>query len=114
LGDITDVQYMAGKRETEAMLAALPDTDQLVIFDQQRHVIETMAENIEQATLSQRQALVARLATRIVARGRTVNPSDIEWAGPVRLFFLMLGAPPDGPEPPPPYTAFGIGWYAVG
>jgi hypothetical protein len=101
-GDITDDEYLAAKRESETMLAAVPDSDKLVMFDRHRKVLESMAANLDRATTAQRQELVARLAIRIVARGRSVDPADIEWAGPVRPFFMLLEAPPDGFEPPTP------------
>ena len=38
-GDLTDEQYLSGKREVEAMLAALPTGDKLVLFDRYRKVM---------------------------------------------------------------------------
>jgi hypothetical protein len=98
-GDIGDEDYRAKRRETELLLANVPDADKLVVFDKHRTVIETMAENLDRATPAQKAELVRLLAERIVARGRTVAAVDIKWAGPVRPFFAV-GAPPDGLEPP--------------
>jgi hypothetical protein len=64
-GDITDDAWREAKAEIEASLAALPDDDKLVLFDQQREVLLSMAENIERATPDQLQRLLAKLVERI-------------------------------------------------
>jgi hypothetical protein len=101
-GDITDEEYLADKRETEAMLSEVPDADELVLFD--RKVLETMAANLAVASLERKAELVRMLAETVLARDRTVSAADIEWRGPVRPFFatMLLEAPPDGFEPPTP------------
>ena len=99
-GDITDDEYFAAKRQVAAMLAEVPAIDKLVLFDQHRRVLTTMVANVEAASPPLRAELARRLIRRIVARGRKVSVQDIEWAGPVKPFFLPLEAPPDGFEPP--------------
>ena len=87
------------------MLAELPDPNKLVAFDRNRHVMVTMAENVERATRPQLADLVQLLVERVKARGRTVDPESIEWTPPARPFFepcCVAMAPPDGFEPPTP------------
>ena len=69
------------------MLAELPDANKLVAFDRNRHVMVTMAENIERATRTQLAELVQLLVERVHASGRTVDPATIEWAPPARPLF---------------------------
>ena len=99
-GDITDVEYRAKVRETESLMAELPDGDKLVLFDQHRRVIETMAANIAAASPALGGELVRKVVLTVTARGRTVDSQDIEWSPAVLPFFQMLEVPPDGLEPP--------------
>jgi hypothetical protein len=67
--------------------AELPDPDKLVAFDRNRHVMMTMAENIEKASRPQLAELVQLLVERVQTSGRTVEPASIEWTPPARPFF---------------------------
>jgi hypothetical protein len=61
--------------ETRTMLAELPDPNKLLAFDRNRHVMVTMAENIERATRPQLQELVQLLVERAHASG----PAALLW-----------------------------------
>ncbi len=73
--------------ETRRMLAELPDPNKLVAFDCNRHVMVTMAENVEKATRPQLKELVQLLVERVQAKGLSVDPDSIEWTPPARPFF---------------------------
>jgi hypothetical protein len=49
-GDLTDEDYRREMAETRTMLAELPDPNKLLAFDRNRHVMVTMAENVDRAT----------------------------------------------------------------
>ena len=49
-GDLTDEAYRREMADTGTMLAELHDTNKLVAFDPNRHVMVTMAENVDRAT----------------------------------------------------------------
>ena len=73
--------------ETRRMLAELPDPNKLVAFDRNRHVMVTMAENVEKATRPQLAELVQLLVERVQAKGRSLDPDSIEWTPSARPFF---------------------------
>ena len=73
--------------DTRTMLAELPDPNKLVAFDRNRHVMVTMAENIDRAARPQLAELVQLLVERVKAKGRTVEPASIEWTPPACPFF---------------------------
>jgi hypothetical protein len=86
-GDLTDEDYRRERAETRTMLAELPDPNKLIAFDRNRHVMVTMAENIERATRPQLADLVRLLVERVQASGRSVDPASIAWTPPARPFF---------------------------
>jgi hypothetical protein len=86
-GDLTDEAYRREMAETRTMLAELPDPNKLVAFDRNRHVMVTMAENVDRATRPQLAELVQLLVERVEAKGRTVDPESIESTPPARPFF---------------------------
>ena len=86
-GDLSDDDYRREMSETRTMLAELPDPNKLLAFDRNRHVMVTMAENVEKATRPQLQDLVQLLVERVKAVGRIVDPESIEWTPPARPFF---------------------------
>ena len=89
--------------ETRTMLAELPDPNKLVAFDRNRHVMVTMAENVERATRTQLAELVQLLIERVRAKGRSIEPESdrVDAAGsPVLRASCVAMAPPDGFEPP--------------
>ena len=63
------------------------DPDRLVVFDRNRSVMVTMAENVEKATRPQLQELVQLLVERVQAKERSVDRESIEWTPPARPFF---------------------------
>ncbi len=65
----------------------LSDPNKLVAFDRNRHVMVTMAANVEKATRPQLAELVRLLVERVQAKGRSVEPESIEWTPPARPFF---------------------------
>ena len=73
--------------ETRALLAELPDPDKLVAFVRNRHVMVTMAENVQKATRPQLAELVQLLVKRVQATDRSVEPGSIDWTPPARPFF---------------------------
>ena len=56
-------------------------------FDRNRHIMVTMAENVERATRPQLADLVQLLVERVQAKDRTVDPASIEWTPAARPFF---------------------------
>ncbi len=79
--------------DTRTMLAELPDPSKPVAFDRNRHIMVTMAENIERTTRPQLQELVQLLVERVQARDRTIDPASIEWTPPARPFFGEAALP---------------------
>jgi hypothetical protein len=96
-GDLSEPDYRREQLATRDLLAAIPDESRVVAFDRNRRVIESMAENVEAATLLQRQELARLLIERVEVRHHEVE--SVVWTGPTRPFFAV-GAPPDGLEPP--------------
>ena len=72
-GKLSDEDYRHQMAETRTMLAELPDPNKLVAFDRNRHVMVTIAENVERATKPQLAELIQLLVERIEATGRTVS-----------------------------------------
>ena len=60
--------------ETRTMLAELPDPNKLVAFDRNRHIMVTMAENVERATRPQLADLVQLLVERSPGQGQDRGP----------------------------------------
>jgi hypothetical protein len=58
-----------------------------VALDRNRHIMVTMAENVERATRQQLSEVVQLLVERVTASGRTVDSESIEWTPPARPFF---------------------------
>ena len=88
-GDIDEADYRRDKADVEARLAALPDRDKLVLFDRQREVLLSMAENLQRATPAQVQELLAKLVERIeITDGRVTR---IVWVPAARPFFAASG-----------------------
>lgn len=63
----------------------MPDNDKLVMFDRQREVLLSMAENIAQATPDQLQALLSQVVERVETADREVV--RVVWTSPARPFF---------------------------
>ena len=61
------------------------DSDKLRLFDGQRKVVVTMAENLVRATPEQRREFVLLLVERAVAFDKAVQ--EIRWVAPARPFF---------------------------
>jgi hypothetical protein len=107
-GDLSEAEYRRQKAEAERDLAMLPDDDKLVLFDRQRGLMVSMAENVSAATPEQLRELILMLVERAETLGRELGP--VRWTGPARPFFGVVGmAPPDGLEPPIGTT---LDWYA--
>jgi hypothetical protein len=86
-GELYGEDYRRQMAETRKMLAELPDPNKLFALDRNRHVIVTMAGNVDRATPPQLAELVQLLVERVLATGRTVEPKSIEWTPPARPFF---------------------------
>ena len=84
-GEMPDDEYLREKEATERELVMLPDSDKLVLFDGQRKVITTMAENLSRATPEQRREFVLLFVERALAYDREVR--KVQWTGPARPFF---------------------------
>lgn len=84
-GDISDADWQAAKRQIEAELALLPDDDKVVLFDRQREVLLSMAENIARATPEQLQRLLAHGVERVEVTDKQVV--GVVWVPAARPFF---------------------------
>jgi hypothetical protein len=62
-----------------------PHSDELRLFDGQRKVVVTMAENLERATPVQRREFVLPLVERAIAHDKAVE--ELRWVAPARPFF---------------------------
>lgn len=87
-GDISDAEWQTAKQQIESELAARPDEDKVVLFDRQREVLLSMAENVARATPEQLQALLAQIVERVETADKRVI--GVVWTPPARPFF----APP--------------------
>jgi hypothetical protein len=115
-GDLTDEEYRPQMAETRTMLAELPDPNKLVAFDRNRHIMVTMAENVERVTRPQLAELVQLLVERVQATGRTVDPASIEWTPPARPVLracCVAMAPPDGRRGARGKAPDPLDWYAT-
>ena len=74
-------------------MARLPDNDKLVLFDRQREILLSMAENVERATPEQLQNLIFHLVERVETADRQVT--GIVWTPPARPFFATAEASTD-------------------
>ena len=86
-GDLAESEYRTRVAETREALELLPSEDRVILFDRNRRVLTSMAENIAAASPIQRSELVRLLVERVVARDRQVRDSDIEWTPPAQPFF---------------------------
>jgi hypothetical protein len=84
-GDIDDAEYRSGRADSAAQLARLPDHDELVLFDRQREVLLSMAENVERATPAQLTELISHLVERVETADRMVT--RVVFTPPARPFF---------------------------
>jgi hypothetical protein len=111
-GELSGEDYRREMADTRTMLAELPDPNKLVAFDRNRHVMLTMAENVDRATRPQLAELVQLLVERVQAKGRSVETESIEWTppacSPVLRGSCVGMAPPDGLEPPTATQRLGL------
>ena len=63
----------------------MPDHDKLIMFDRQREILLSMAENIEHATPAQLEELVDHLVERVETAGRHIT--RVVLTPPARPFF---------------------------
>jgi hypothetical protein len=84
-GDMSDDDYLREKETIERELVMLPDSDKLRLFDGQRKVIVSMAENLRRATPQQRRDFVNLFVERAVAYDESVQ--EVQWVAPARPFF---------------------------
>jgi hypothetical protein len=82
---MSDEDYLREKESIERELVMLPDGDKLRLFDGQRKVIVSMAENLRRATVQQRREFVTLFVERAVAADRAVQ--EVCWVAPARPFF---------------------------
>ncbi len=79
-GDLTDEAYRQQMAETRPMLAELPVPNKLLAFDRNRHVMVTMADNVEKAHLhADHVGDIPGLLGSLAKAGR-VDPVEI-WGG---------------------------------
>ncbi len=64
-----------------------PSSNKLVAVDRNRHIMVTMAENVERASRPQLADLVQLLVEGVQAKDRTVDPASIAWTPAARPFF---------------------------
>ena len=83
--DLTEVDYRREKREVEARLAALPDNDELALFERHRTIAASLSEAIAKASGDQLKALVAMMVERIDTAHQVVT--RITWTPPALPFF---------------------------
>ena len=98
-GDIPEAQYRADRAAVEHELRMLPAEDRLVLFDQHRALVLSLADEIMEADLDMLQTLARRVIAEARADGRTLG--TVIPTGPALPFFDAVAmAPPDGLEPP--------------
>lgn len=93
-GDISDIEYRARRTDAEAQLAGMPDHDKLALFDRQREILLSMAENIERATPPQLGELIGHLVERVETASKRVTL--VVWTAPARPFFVGPEVMADG------------------
>jgi DNA invertase Pin-like site-specific DNA recombinase len=87
-GDLDDAEYRAKRAEIHGEMSQLADGNKVILFDRNRQVMGSMAQNISAATTEQRGELARLLIDRAVATDGVV---EIEWSGPARPFFDHVG-----------------------
>jgi DNA invertase Pin-like site-specific DNA recombinase len=87
-GDLSDADYRARRSGVMTEMAALPDGNKIVLFDRNRRLMTSMAQNIAAATPEQKSELARLLITKAVATNGTVA---VVWTGPARPFFDVVG-----------------------
>lgn len=103
-GDISDNEWLVAKREIENTLAVLPDDDKLVLFDREREVLLSMAENIVRAKPEQLQRLLARIVERVETADKQVvrvvwTPAARPFLAPVDDASVRLSCPQGDSNP---------------
>jgi DNA invertase Pin-like site-specific DNA recombinase len=91
-GDLTPEEYRSEKAAIEQQLAAVPDSDKIVMFDRHRTVILSLAESVEKASPERIKELVGLLVERVPVVNGTVDPERIVWTPPARPFFEQPAA----------------------
>lgn len=77
----------------------LPSEDRLILFDQHRQLITSLAEEVMEADLDMLRTLAQRVVATAWADGRELGA--VIPTGPALPFFDAVAmAPPDGSEPP--------------
>lgn len=99
-GDITDEVYWKKRTESRRELAGLPDRDKLTVFDRNRGVMASMAENIDAATPAQLTELIALLVESVIASDGRLDAVTIAWTPPARPFFRRWLEYPQGDSNP--------------
>lgn len=98
-GDIPEAQYRADRADVERELRLLPSEDRLILFDQHRQLITSLAEEVMEADLDMLRTLAQRVVATAWADGRELGA--VIPTGPALPFFDAVAmAPPDGSEPP--------------
>lgn len=98
-GDIPEAQYRADRADVERELRLLPSEDRLILFDQHRQLITSLAEEVMEADLDMLRTLAQRVVASAWADGRELGA--VIPTGPALPFFDAVAmAPPDGSEPP--------------
>ena len=90
-GDLPDTEYRRLRSEAEADLLAIPeDADKVVLFDRQRLVVQSLGDELADATPEAIQQIVALLVERVETRDRQV----VGWlpTGPAEPFFDSASA----------------------
>lgn len=87
-GDLNDAEYRAKRAEVHGEMSQLAEGNKVILFDRNRQVMTSMAQNISAATTEQRGELARLLIDRAVATDGLV---EIEWSGPARPFFDHVG-----------------------
>lgn len=98
-GDIPEAQYRADRADVERELRLLPTEDRLILFDQHRTLMLSIAEEVMEADLDMLRTLAQRVVATAWADGRELGA--VIPTGPALPFFDAVAmAPPDGSEPP--------------
>lgn len=106
-GDVTEAQYRSDRAGVEHELRLLPSEDRLVLFDQHRSLVLSIADEVMEAEVDMLQTLARRVVATAWADGRALGA--VIPTGPALPFFDAVAmAPPDGLEPP---LATQLGWY---
>ncbi len=84
-GDLTENAYRTQRAEVGAQLAALPDANELAVFDRNRDLVLSLPEALAAASGDRVQELLALLVERVDAADQRVV--GITWTPPARPFF---------------------------